>query len=77
MGRDTFTCPLRRHAENLARLVREKGILRPHVILLLSQDEKNPGQDRAPHVKASENVEQWLVGKSNEDYGETKRDRNE
>lgn len=47
---------------NLARLVREKGILQPQVILLLSQDKKNPGEDRASQVKASENFEQWLVG---------------
>lgn len=32
---------------NLARLVREKGILKPQIILLLSQDKKNPVEDRA------------------------------
>lgn len=47
---------------NLARLVREKGILKPQIILLLSQDKKKSSGGQGPQVKASENFEQWLVG---------------
>lgn len=34
---------------NLARLVREKGILKPQVILLLSQDKKKIQDSTGPH----------------------------
>ena len=36
-----------------------------------------PEKDRGSQVKASENFEQWLIGESNRDCGEAKRDKNE